>query len=148
MESAHKPASFLGFRGGRLIAAQILIIMMPSFVLFGYNQSNFGALLGLEDWSKTFPRIDKTFTTGKQKENNATVAGVVNAVFTLGALPGCLSCSWSADKFGRRPVIFVGALLTLVGEILQASAFSLAQLVVGRLLLGAGVGILSGVVPT
>lgn len=122
--------------------------MLPAYVLFGYNQSNLGGLLSLEDWSKTFPRIDKTYTTGAEKENNSTVAGVVNAVFTLGALPGCLSCSYTADKFGRRPIIFVGAVLTLIGQVLEASSFSLAQLVVGRLVLGFGVGMLSGVVPT
>lgn len=121
---------------------------MPAFVLFGYNQSNLGALLSVEDFRKTFPRIDIIDTTGSQKKNNSTIAGVVIAVFTLGALPGCLSCSYTADKYGRRPVIFVGALLTLIGEALQASAFSIAQLIIGRLILGAGVGMLSGTVPT
>lgn len=147
MESSGQ-ASFMGFRGGRLTTAQIMIIMLPAFVLFGYNQSNLGGLLTLEDWSKTFPRIDKLNTTGAKKEDNSTVAGVVNAVFTLGALPGCLSCSYTADRFGRRPIIFAGAVLTLIGEVLQASAFSLPQLIIGRLMLGAGVGMLSGVVPT
>lgn len=122
--------------------------MLPSFVLFGYNQSNLGALLNLEDWANTFPRIDSVNTTGAQKEDNTTIAGLVNAIFTLGALPGCLSCSVTADRFGRRPIIFLGALLTLIGEVLQASAFDLAQLIVGRLVLGVGVGMLSGTVPT
>lgn len=121
--------------------------MLPSFVLFGYNQSNLGALLSLPDWAKTFPRIDEVYTTGATESNNATVAGLVNATFTLGALFGCLSCSYTADRFGRRPIIFVGALCTLIGETLQASAFSLAQLIVGRVILGAGVGMLSGTVP-
>lgn len=139
---------FLGLRGPRLALAQIVIIMLPSFVLFGYNQSNLGALLSLPNWTKTFPRIDSAHTTGAQKENNATVAGVVNAVLTLGALPACLSCSYTADRFGRRAVIFVAAAFTLIGEVLQASAYSLAQLIVGRFILGAGVGMLSGTVPT
>ncbi|KAF4126123.1 sugar transporter [Geosmithia morbida] len=141
-------ASFLGLRGQRLALAQALLIMLPAYVLFGYNQANLGSILHLSDWTATFPRIDADNTTGAQKENNSTVSGLVNAVFTLGALPACLSCSYTADKFGRRPVILAGAVLTGIGEVLQASSFSLAQLIVGRMTLGAGVGMLSGTVPT
>lgn len=138
----------LGVTGNRLALAQILLTVLPSYVLFGYNQSNLGGLVGLPDWVKYFPRIDTLTTTGAQKSNNATIQGLVVATMTLGALPGCLSCSYTADKFGRRPVIFAGACLSLIGQILEASAYSLAQLIVGRTLLGAGIGMLSGTVPT
>lgn len=138
----------LALTGTRLAIAQILLTVLPAFVLFGYNQSNLGGLVGLSDWVKHFPRIDTVHTKGAQKSNNATIQGLVVATFTLGALPGCLSCSWSADKYGRRPIIFVGATLTLIGELLQASSYDLAQLIVGRMILGAGVGMLSGTVPT
>lgn len=140
--------SFLGLQGKALSLAQLFLVVCPAFVLFGYNQSNLGGLVDLEDWVENFPRIDTETTTGAQHDNNSTVKGVVIAVFTLGALPGCLSCAYTADKFGRRLVIFAGALLTLIGEVLEASAFHLAQLVIGRAILGAGVGMLSGVVPT
>ncbi|GAB1197725.1 hypothetical protein APSETT444_007028 [Aspergillus pseudonomiae] len=36
----------------------------------------------------------------------------------------------------------------MVGEVLEASSFQLAQLIIGRVILGAGVGMLSGTVPT
>ncbi len=137
-----------GLRGSSLTLAQLALIVCPSYVLFGYNQSNLGGLVSLSDWIALFPRIDTHTTSGAQKSDNATVQGVVIACFTLGALPGCLSCSYTSDKFGRRPVIFVGAVLTLIGQILEASAFHLAQLVVGRTILGVGVGMLSGTVPT
>ncbi|KAL4879959.1 general substrate transporter [Aspergillus karnatakaensis] len=139
---------FWGLRGRLLTLAQLALIVCPSYVLFGYNQSNLGGLVSLSDWIEHFPRIDTHTTTGAQKSDNATIQGVVIACFTLGALPGCLSCSYTSEKFGRRPVIFLGALLTLIGQILEASSFHLAQLVIGRTILGAGVGMLSGTVPT
>ncbi|KAL3490718.1 general substrate transporter [Aspergillus germanicus] len=139
---------FLGrLRGQSLVLAQLALIVCPSYVLFGYNQSNLGGLVSLPDWESHFPRIDKT-SPDAESNDNATVQGVVIACFTLGALPGCLSCPYISEKLGRRPVIFLGALLTLIGAILEASAFQLAQLVVGRTVLGAGVGMLSGTVPT
>jgi len=138
----------LGVTGNRLAIAQIVLTVLSSFVLFGYNQSNLGGLIGLQDWVEHFPRIDTVHTKGAQKSNNATIQGLVIATYTLGALSGCLSCSCTADKFGRRPIIFVGACLALIGELLEASSYQLAQIIVGRVLLGAGVGMLSGTVPT
>ena len=138
----------MGFTGKALMIAQTATIVCPSFILFGYNQSNLGGLVGLSDWVDHFPRIDTVNTHGSQKSNNATIQGLIVATMTLGALPGCLSCSYTADRFGRRPIIFLGALLSLIGEALEASAFHLAQLIIGRIVLGAGIGMLSGTVPT
>lgn len=139
---------FLGLRGNALMTAQTLLVVLPAFVLFGYNQSNLGGLVSLSDWTDHFPQIDTKNYTGAVKSQHATIQGVVIATFTLGAMVGCLSCSYTADKFGRRMVIFAGALLSLIGMVLECSAFQLAQLVVGRTILGAGVGMLSGTVPT
>jgi len=142
------PKFLFGLRGGALTVAQLLTVVLPAFVLFGYNQSGMGGLVNLPDFAHTFTTIDTIDAKGELKAQRATIQGLVVAVFTLGALPGCLSVSWTADRFGRRPVIFAGALLTLIGEILEASAFQLPQLIIGRFILGAGVGMLSGTVPT
>ncbi|CAG8294589.1 unnamed protein product [Penicillium salamii] len=139
---------FWGLRGEMLSLAQILMVVCPAYTLFGYNQSGLGSLVSLSDWVKHFPSIDTVNTEGAEASHNATIQGVVIATFTLGALPGCLSCSYTADRFGRRPVIFFGGLLALIGQVLEASSYQLSQMIVGRTLLGAGIGMLSGTVPT
>ena len=121
--------------------------MLPSFILFGYNQSNLGGLVSLYDWTDHFPEIATKHYTSAVKSQHATVQGVVIATFILGALVGCLSCSYTADKFRRRMVFFAAALLSLIWMFLECSAFQLAQPVVGRTFL-AGVGMLSGTIPT
>ncbi|KAE8324061.1 L-Aspartase-like protein [Aspergillus sergii] len=126
----------------------LILVVCPAFILFGYNQSNLGGLVSVTDFTNHFPRIDTVHTEGDQKSSNATIQGVVVATFTLGALIGCLSCSYTSNRFGRRIVILAGAILTVVGEVLEASSFQLAQLIIGRVILGAGVGMLSGTVPT
>lgn len=61
-------------RGGkRLELIQTLLIALPSFVLFGYNQSGLGGLLSIESWVETFPEIDTIHTKGAQKSTNSTV---------------------------------------------------------------------------
>lgn len=134
-------------RGKALQTLQLLLVVAPAFFLFGYNQSNVGGLLSIENWARTFPEIDTLNTTGQEKEQKHTVQGVVVATFTLGALFGALACSWAGDKFGRRKTIFAAATLTLVGEVLECTSFNIAQMVIGRTILGFGVGNLSAITP-
>lgn len=51
------------------------------------------------------------------------------------------------DRFGRKFTIQMGALICLVGAILQASAMNLAMILVGRILAGWAVGLMSMSVP-
>ncbi|CAO2653536.1 Nn.00g029470.m01.CDS01 [Neocucurbitaria sp. VM-36] len=133
--------------GKTLQTAQLLLVVLPAFVLFGYNQSGVGGLLSLDDWNEHFPQIDTVDAEGAEKSHKSTVQGAVVAIFTIGALFGALSCSWIGDVLGRRKVIFGAAVLTLIGEILQCTSFHLAQFVIGRFILGWGVGALSATVP-
>lgn len=138
---------YLGLTGHALSVLQIALVVCPAFILFGYNQAGLGGLLTLEDWTKNFPEIDTVHTEGSEKNKKSTLQGLVVATFTIGALFGSLSCSWTGDRFGRRNVIFAAAICTLVGEILECSAFHLAQLIVGRIIVGLGIGQLSSIVP-
>ena len=138
---------YFGVQGSALSTLQIALIVAPAFILFGYNQAGIGGLLGEEDWVKTFPEIDTVNSEGSEKSRKSTLQGFVVATFTIGALVGSLSCSYTGDKFGRRNVIFAAACCTLIGEILEASSFSLAQFIVGRVIVGLGIGQLSSIVP-
>ncbi|KAI0884573.1 general substrate transporter [Annulohypoxylon maeteangense] len=138
---------YFGLQGHALSRLQTALIVAPSFILFGYNQAGIGGLITEEDWVKTFPEIDTVNATKAVKSQRTTLQGFVVAVFVIGALFGSLSCSYSGDRFGRRNVIFFAAICTLIGEILEASAFGLPQFIVGRVITGLGVGQLSSLVP-
>jgi MFS family permease len=137
----------MGLSGKSLQMAQLLLVVLPSFVLFGYNQSGVGGLLSLRDWNDHFPEINTIDFKGEEKSNHSVKQGAVVATFTIGALFGALLCAKIGDILGRKKTVFVGAVLTLIGEILQCTSFQLAQFVVGRFILGWGVGILSATVP-
>ncbi|KAE8154430.1 general substrate transporter [Aspergillus avenaceus] len=134
-------------QGEALRFAQIFLIVCPSFILFGYNQSGVGGLTDFPSWIRQFPEIDTVNTTGAQKSHNSTVQGAVVASYTIGALFGSLICTWIGDILGRRRTIFIAACIALVGQVLECTAFSLAQFTVGRVILGGGVGMLSATVP-
>ncbi|GAD98078.1 hypothetical protein PVAR5_6766 [Paecilomyces variotii No. 5] len=127
--------------------AQILLITAPSFILYGYNQAGLSALLTLPDVVSLFPEIDTIHTSGADKAHKSTIQGLVNGCLQLGALTGALSCSVFGDRFGRRRTIFLGGLLSGIGHILQCTAFYLPQFIIGRFILGLGVGQVNVIVP-
>jgi hypothetical protein len=62
------------------------------------------------------------------------------AAYIVGIIPGFLICGPLSDRFGRKPVLLVGALLGLVGSvILGLGAASIPLLTVGRLVSGLSV---------
>ncbi|KAI2615072.1 general substrate transporter [Hypoxylon sp. NC1633] len=141
------PSTFFGLQGHALSRFQTALIVAPSFILFGYNQAGIGGLITEDDWVKTFPQIDTVNATPAEKGPRSTLQGFVVAVFVIGAFLGSLSCSYSGDRFGRRNVIFFASICSLIGEVLEASSFGLAQFIIGRLIVGLGVGQLSSLVP-
>jgi len=54
---------------------------------------------------------------------------------------------FTMDSLGRRKTIMLGATINLIGAILQAAAQNLAMVLVGRILAGWAVGVLSMSVP-
>lgn len=65
---------------------------------------------------------------------------LITSLTSGGALVGAVIAGMTADKYGRKFGIYIGCFLFLVGSILQAAAFSLAQMSVGRFVVGLGVG--------
>ncbi|KAL5335528.1 general substrate transporter [Aspergillus crustosus] len=129
------------------LRSQIPLVLAPAYIVFGYNQSGPGGLVNFPSWVKQFPEIDTVNTTGAQNSHNSTVQGAVVACFSLGALFGSLACTWIGNRLGRRRTIFLGACVCFIGQTLECTAYSLAHFVVGRVVLGFGIGILSATVP-
>jgi MFS family permease len=65
----------------------------------------------------------------------------------IDVLPGAFNQGWIAEKISRKYSICVAVCIFVVGSVLQTAAQDYAMLVVGRLIGGIGVGMLSMVVP-
>ncbi|KAJ5819170.1 hypothetical protein N7474_004761 [Penicillium riverlandense] len=141
------PLSFLGQRGSRLKVAMVVLVVMPSFLLFGYNNGSTGGITELPTFVSQFPALDTVNTTGAQASHNAVILGVVTASYDLGAVCGALSCIAFGDKIGRRRSIFCGLVLSVVALAIESSAFALSQFIIGRLLVGGAIGMISASIP-
>lgn len=69
--------------------------------------------------------------------NDATT-GLNTASVFIGGFFGPLVAGIIADYIGRRPAIFWGSLITLIGVLLQTAAQNIAMFVIARIVLGFG----------
>jgi MFS family permease len=67
--------------------------------------------------------------------------GLNTASVFIGGSLGPLVSGLIADRFGRRPAIFWGTIITLVGVILQTAANGVPMFVVARIILGFGTAV-------
>lgn len=68
-------------------------------------------------------------------------------LFQLGAFFGAIGAFVLGDKLGRRRTIALGVICNVVGSILQALSWHLPQMIVGRLVNGFGIGLVSSMSP-
>lgn len=105
------------------------------FLLFGYDQGVFGGLLENELFLKTFGNP------------SAMIQGQIVATYDIGCIIGTILSMFFGDKLGRRRCILIGCCILLVGAILQTAAYSLSQMIVGRVVAGVGNGMNTIAIP-
>ncbi|KAH6889654.1 general substrate transporter [Thelonectria olida] len=72
---------------------------------------------------------------------------LITALCAGGALIGAIIAGVTADKYGRKPAIWFASVLFTIGALIQATSYSIAQMCVGRVLVGLGVGSASMIIP-
>lgn len=112
-----------------------------AFLLQGYDQAVINGLLSLSTWEKTFPQID---TSDNKSHERSLIQGTAVAIYEVGCAIGALSCFIIGDILGRRRTIFGASCFVIVGVTIQASSFSLGQLIAARITTGLGVGAFTG----
>ncbi|RAH55367.1 sugar transporter [Aspergillus piperis CBS 112811] len=73
--------------------------------------------------------------------------GTVVAIYTIGCLIGALSITQLGNRIGRRKSLMIVAAVATIGLVIQATSYHIAQLVVGRIVSGIGIGGVNAVVP-
>lgn len=110
-------------------------------MVFGYDQGVVSVVLVMPQFLSRFPRVSETASgAGFWK-------GLLTAMIELGALIGALNQGWIADMISRKHSIVVAVVIFTVGGILQTASVDYAMLIVGRLIGGLGIGMLSMVAP-
>lgn len=120
---------------GKALQYRITAACGAGFLLFGYDQGVFGGLLDNEPFLRTFGFP------------SATMQGQIVATYDIGCIIGTLVSMFAGDKLGRRKCILIGCVILLIGAILQTASYSLAQMIVGRVVAGIGNGMNTIAIP-
>ncbi|KAL1559304.1 Hexose carrier protein hex6 [Salvia divinorum] len=128
-----------------------LVAAMGAFI-FGYDIGVSGGVTSMEPFlEKFFRKIYKRMKEDSKISNYCKFDSQVLTLFTsslyLAGLFTSFCASFITDTFGRKPSLLAGGVSFLVGAALNAAAFNMYMLIIGRLLLGIGVGFTNQAVP-
>jgi SP family myo-inositol transporter-like MFS transporter 13 len=108
--------------------------MEPSLMTAGYDTGVISAVL-----VSLGTDLGKALSSSEQE--------LITSITSGGALIGAVLAGLTSDKYGRKLGIYVGCALFAVGTVIQAAAYSIAQMTVGRLIVGFGVGNAAMIIP-
>jgi sugar porter (SP) family MFS transporter len=129
-----RSSSIHGLTGKPLVYFTTIFVSLGVF-LFGYDQGVMSGIITGHYFIEYFDQPSK-----------ATV-GTMVAILEIGAFISSLTVGRVGDIIGRRKTILYGSCIFLVGGALQTCANSMPIMMLGRIIAGLGVGMLSTIVP-
>ncbi|ORY06499.1 and other transporter-domain-containing protein [Clohesyomyces aquaticus] len=107
---------------------------------YGYASSISAAFIGIPEWYAYMGLIE-----GSSYSNS--IIGVINCIYSIGGVFGCIYNMWAAEYFGRKRSIQMGCLMAIVGATIMTASVNIPMFVVSRLVMGFAIGILVTLVP-
>ncbi|KAK2645599.1 hypothetical protein Ddye_020794 [Dipteronia dyeriana] len=128
---------------GYFIVACIVAALGGS--LFGYDLGVSGGVTSMDDFLKEF--FPKVYTRKQKHLNETDYCKYDDQILTLftsslyfAGLVSTFAASYVTRNYGRRISIIVGSISFFLGAIFNASAVNVLMLIIGRILLGVGIG--------
>jgi sugar porter (SP) family MFS transporter len=119
---------------GRLYNITVALFSSIGAFLFGYDSGIISSVLTMKHYIAHFG-------------NDPDIQGAVVSTFNGGCFFGAAAAGWTNDKIGRKRTIQLGCLFALWGCAMQSGANNVATLLIGRVVAGFAIGILSMTVP-
>ncbi|KAI8305990.1 High-affinity glucose transporter RGT2 [Colletotrichum sp. SAR11_59] len=115
-----------------------------SATIIGYDSGHLNGVLGSQDFTKIYGIRDGD--TGAMYLTPYT-RSTFSALFVVGALVGCQLVPLLTNRIGRRGNLYAASCTYAVGVALQTAGLAPAVFIVGRVLLGVALGLISVTVP-
>ncbi|ESK83955.1 hexose carrier protein [Moniliophthora roreri MCA 2997] len=130
--SAKKP--YFGMTGV-MLNAWVSVACTTAMTLFGYDQGVFGGIIITESFLETMGNPD------------ANLQGTIVSLYDIGCFVGAMATIAFGERYGRKKTFLIGVIVMSIGAILQASAFTVAHMIVARLITGLGNGVNTATAP-
>ncbi|KAI5250311.1 general substrate transporter [Aureobasidium subglaciale] len=121
---------------------QVVVFSSTAIALYGYDQGMMSLINTNEDYLSTM---------GLPEES--PIVGLIVALYYLGTAVGAVIFSYLADRFGRKPALFGCLAMSSLGNLimfvagLKFSQGAMIVMILGRIVMGLGVGGVDAVVP-
>ncbi|CAR30031.1 MFS domain-containing protein [Lachancea thermotolerans] len=125
-------------QGSKFRAIFIGLFVAFGGVLFGYDTGTISGILAMKYVKEHFTHRG-SFTAGE--------TSLITSILSAGTFVGAISAPLVSDTMGRRFGLIASTIVFSIGVILQVAATGQDLLIVGRVIAGLGVGILSAIVP-
>lgn len=136
---------------GKTVQKLISTVAIIDFLLFGYDQGVMSGIISSPQFRDDFPVAG----LGTASSDASTWQAFITAIYAVGCLFGALAVLGWGDTLGRRKAIFLGAIVMIIGVMIQLTSVpasgktaATAQLIIGRFITGIGNGINTSTVPT
>ncbi|KAG2414953.1 hypothetical protein HFD88_006141 [Aspergillus terreus] len=131
------------FLVGKPLTWAITATAGSGFLLFGYDQGVMSGILSGDAFTRTFPEIDTTASG----HGSSSLQGTVVAIYEIGCFLGALVALFAGERLGRRMCIMAGCVILSIGAALQATAYTIPHMIVGRIVAGVGNGLNTSTIP-
>ena len=91
--------------------------------------------------------VTKDFLNTLNLNDNPKLLGTVTAIYDIGCLFGAIAAMWLGELWGRKKSIMWGTTVMAIGALLQICAYSVPQMIVGRIVAGLGNGVNTATAP-
>ncbi|KAL8283937.1 hypothetical protein RQP46_005369 [Phenoliferia psychrophenolica] len=135
----------------------IYICVLVSFggFLFGYDTSNISGIVAMPEWLATFGHRSaadaacgsKAIYNGETWCLSSVNKSLITSLLSIGTCGGALSGALVAEYAGRKGGIIFAASVFTIGVTVQTGVTNVGGLIVGRILAGYGVGLISMCIP-
>ncbi|KAF0920868.1 hypothetical protein E2562_037528 [Oryza meyeriana var. granulata] len=139
---------------GKMTAYVFLACLVASSggLIFGYDIGISGGVTSMDTFlSRFFPSVyakeKEVVETNQYCKFDSELLTLFTSSLYLAALIASLFASVITRKFGRKMTMLGGGFIFLVGAVLNGAARNVAMLIIGRILLGVGVGFSIQAVP-
>lgn len=140
------------YGGGVTVSVVVTCLMAASCgLIFGYDIGVSGGVTQMESFlAKFFPEVSSGTNDSKHnaycKYNDQRLTAFTSSLY-IAAMLSSLVASRVTRTVGRQAVMLMGGVLFLVGSAINAGAVNVAMLILGRMLLGFGVGFTTQAAP-
>ncbi|ETS82432.1 hypothetical protein PFICI_04308 [Pestalotiopsis fici W106-1] len=120
-------------------------MIFSAAISIGYDSGYLNGVLGSEDFIRLYGISDDG---GLNMYLSPTTRSIFSSILIVGTLIGCLANTFITSRIGRRGSLRVAAVLYTIGVSMQVSGSVQAVFIVGRILLGMAIGLISNTVPS